>query len=263
MNSLLTKASAALTMALSISACTSPATIDDLSAVTHVHGLVIHDGRILAGTHEGVFVAEDDNSWSLVGEPFDVMGLAEVDGELFASGHPGPDFDFPDPLGLLSSSDGGASWEARSLTGEVDFHLLEGSGETLIGVAANLNVLVKSDDAGANWVSLEVPALSDIALDPDNPSSMVLVNEEGAHFSEDGGSSFRLVATKIRPAKINWSAGGLFAATPEAVWRWDEAGQEWQPVETGFKDIRALASSADQIALLEGSSLRTVAVPAG
>ena len=156
----------ALGAALVLTGCSASDSLDDLSTVTHVHNVVIHDGQVLAGTNEGLYAQQEDGRWLLLGEKFDVMGLTEVDGRLLVSGHPSPNFPFPDPLGLLESDNSGETWSSRGLTGEVDFHLLDASADTILGAAANLGALIRSEDGGTSWEPLTVNALTDFALNP-------------------------------------------------------------------------------------------------
>jgi hypothetical protein len=52
---------------------------------------------------------------------------------LLASDRPGPGSDMVNPLGLMTSTDGGDSWRAVSLGGPVDFHAMAENGDQVIG----------------------------------------------------------------------------------------------------------------------------------
>ncbi len=253
-------ASLAVAFVLPLAGCASSVTVDDLSSLSHVHNIVLHDERVLIGSHEGLFTPSEEANWIRIGDEFDVMALAEVDGELLASGHPGPGFDFPDPVGLLASSDGGETWEARSLVGEVDFHLLEASGSTVIGVAANYGVLLKSTDSGETWSSLDVPTLSDLAINPDDPENVVLATDTGQQWSSDGGATFSLTRTSVRPTILDWSQSGLFGATDDAVWRWNGESSEWELIQGGYPAVYGIASSNGNLAIFDGETVSTIHV---
>lgn len=245
-----------------LAGCAPGEGVDDLSSLSHIHNIVLHDGRVLVGSHEGLFTAAEDGRWDRIGDEFDVMALTEVDGMLLASGHPGQGFPFPDPVGLLASPDGGESWEAKSLVGEVDFHLLEASGSTVFGVAANYGVLLKSTDSGSSWSTLDVPSMTDLAVDPANSESVVLATETGLQVSTDGGASFRLIRTSVKPQLLDWSTLGLFGATEDSVWRWNEDAEEWDLIQDGFGAIQGLTSSLGNVAVLDGPSISSFHVSA-
>jgi hypothetical protein len=249
------KAALALVVALPLAGCTSTGAPTELSDLTHVHNLVLHDGEVFVGSHEGVYRQDGDEGWTLIGTEFDAMGLASHGENLIASGHPGSTFDFPGPLGILVSTDGGETWSGQSLVGEVDFHLLETSGDTIMGVAANYGALVKSEDAGVSWTTLEVSALSDLALDPADPQTVVLATEQGLQHSRDGGDSFSLRESAVITDLLHWSETGLFGATADSIWGWDESLGEWVLALEGFTDIRGFGVSGNQVVVLDGTTL--------
>ena len=243
------------TLILGLSGCVASGSVGDLSELSHIHNVALQGDTVYVGTHEGLFTAGSDGDWVRVGEEFDVMALTTVDGTLLASGHPGRGLDLPDPIGLVSSPDGGESWDSLSLAGEVDFHLLEASGTTIVGVAANYGVLVMSPDFGQTWETLEVPALTDLAIDPSNSSSIVLATDRGLHRSVDGGENFALTRTTVKPVLLDWSGAGLFGATEDALWRWDEMTSTWDLVQEGFGSIQAFSTSGSSFAVLDGTDL--------
>ena len=251
----------ALGAALVLTGCSASDSLNDLSAVTHVHNVVIHDGQVLAGTHEGLYAQQEDGRWLLLGEKFDVMGLTAVDGQLLVSGHPRPNFPFPDPLGLLESDNSGETWSSRGLTGEVDFHLLDASANTIVGAAANLGALIRSEDRGTSWEPLTVNALTDFALNPANPEEIVVASPKGLQWSRDGGATFDWVYPETRVEKLDWSEGGLMGATATGVWMWDSAGAEWLELQDGFQQVYDIAGSENQVAVLDGFQVSMIELP--
>jgi photosystem II stability/assembly factor-like uncharacterized protein len=240
---------------LGLTACASGGNVSSLSELSHIHNMVVHGEEVFIGSHDGLYQELENGQWSRVSKEFDVMALAEVDGMLLASGHPGKGFDLPEPIGLVSSDDSGATWSPTSLTGDVDFHLLEAVGDTVIGVAANYGVLVKSSDSGTTWSTLDVPALTDLAINPGDEKSVWLATGEGLQQSSDGGSTFSLRTTKVSPVLLDWSETNLYGATSDTIWRWDDNVEEWVRVETGFSNISALSASSQYIAVLDGDVL--------
>lgn len=240
---------------LFLSACTSDDSVSSLSELSHIHNLVVEGDQVFIGSHEGLFTEAEQGKFSRVGNKFDVMALASVDGVLLASGHPGEGFELPEPLGLISSTDLGTTWSTTSLTGDVDFHLLEASGATVIGVAANYDLLIKSSDSGLNWVTLDVPGFTDLGIDPNDENSVWLLTPEGLQRSRDGGSSFTLRTTSVQPEHMDWSETALYAATTDAVWVWDSSDEDWAVLKSGLANISALAAGEDFIAVLVGKEL--------
>lgn len=210
------------------------------SSFQHVHGLNVdpETGQLLVATHNGLFTVEDD-SVEQIGPVMDLMGFAAgQEGRYYASGHPGPDVDLPNPMGLIESNDGGKTWQQLSRQGESDFHAMTVSEEGIIGFDGALRI---SAD-GQEWT--EVPDQikpANLAALPD--SKVVLgTTEEGVQRSEDGGHTWTLpenapvllmtafadseTAVGVTPdgqvhisrdAGISWEATGGTAAEPGAV----------------------------------------------
>ncbi len=122
-------------------------------ALGHVHGVVVEGDRLLLGTHYGVHRVDPISGASeLVGSSQDdFMGFAgDATATLVASGHPGPGSTLPNPLGLLTSDDGGKSWQSISLVGQIDFHGLAIRGNEIVGWDTR-GPLQWSTDGGVSW----------------------------------------------------------------------------------------------------------------
>jgi hypothetical protein len=178
---------------------------------SHVHGVQAPGWApevVLLATHHGLVRIEDDQ-WSYVGqERHDFMGFAAHPGQpgvLYGSGHPAPDSDLRNPLGFVVSTDGGATWEVRSLAGEADFHAMTvgAAGSVIYGWNVTGRVgLYRSVDDGHTWQVLDAAAL---------------------HASEG------MVGLAAHPD----DADVLWAATLDGLLRSDDAGATWQPVVDG------------------------------
>lgn len=129
---------------------------------SHVHGLGYNPSTntIYVATHHGLIVGNESDggwAWDYAGEErYDYMGFTQDSMDpsiLYSSGHP------DDPrayggvhLGVRRSTDGGATWEQRSLKGQVDFHSLTsipGVEGGLVGVWKG--DLMESRDGGLSW----------------------------------------------------------------------------------------------------------------
>ena len=109
---------------------------ETLNSVSHIHQVKVVGNKVLVLTHEGLYELAGKNDMKLVGkEKIDVMGFTTLGETLVASGHPAEGSKMPNPIGLVKSIDGGLTWKAISLVGEVDFHFLEGAGSDLYGLS--------------------------------------------------------------------------------------------------------------------------------
>lgn len=218
------------------------ATIPLNPELDHLHGLHVGaDGAVLAGTHSGLIALSPSGNTSRIGtSDDDLMGLTGVPGAdtLFASGHPGPSSDAPDPLGLARSVDGGATWEPRSLVGEVDFHALATDGEMLVGFDTSSGLRVSTDD-GTTWTPGAELAASALAV---NDGGVWAAAPGGLLVSTDGAATFTPVAGAPR-------LGLIAAGRDGALWGIDADGNAWRSRDgrdweefTRIGDVEALTA---------------------
>lgn len=188
--------------------------------IEHVHGLVVdHTGAVRAGTHDGVRVIDPDGSVSAVGPRDDLMGMTGQPGtsRLVSSGHPGPASALPNPVGLISSDDGGATWQSRSLAGEVDFHALATTGEVIVGFDGVTGLLV-STDTGQTWQPGAPMAALSLAIIGDQ---VWATTPEGLMHSTDQAATF----TPLDGAPLLWQ---IAAGTDSSLWGIDVDGMAWR-----------------------------------
>jgi len=181
-------------LAFGLTGCSASSDGVDFAQLEHVHSVATDGEEFFLASHHGLY-AWSGGSWHLRGEEFDVMGLAFDNGVFYASGHPGPTQDLPNPLGLLVSSDRGETWAPDSLTGEVDFHLLEVRGNRMVGVAANYGMVVASVDGGDTWSPLEIPNLTSLALNPSQSDEILMTSDGLLMLSTDAGRTFSATET--------------------------------------------------------------------
>ncbi|MFP5282912.1 MAG: hypothetical protein ACLGIF_05620 [Actinomycetes bacterium] len=101
----------------------------------HVHGVAVNpaDAKVYLATHDGLF-RYDRTGPKQVGPVIDLMGFTVAGpNHFYASGHPGPGVDLPQPVGLIESTDAGRSWTPLSRQGESDFHTLAASKAGVAG----------------------------------------------------------------------------------------------------------------------------------
>lgn len=192
--------------------------------LTHLHGLhVTADRTLLAGTHTGLVAIDPAGTTAPVGtSDDDLMGLTGAPGTdlLFTSGHPGSASSGPNPLGVRVSSDGGTTWVDRSLSGQVDFHVLAAAGTLLIGSDGSAAVMV-SVDAGRTWSAGAQLVPRTLAI---NADGIWAATEEGTVWhSTDNGRTFARIAA---PTLALLAGNGA-----QALWAVDADGYSWQRFE--------------------------------
>jgi hypothetical protein len=177
-----------------------------LEEMPHLHGLAFSpDGRqLIAPAHSGLRTYED-GVWYTPGVPaHDYMGFAPAEDGFYSSGHPAPGSSLTNPLGLVKSTDGGATLQNLGFVGESDFHTM-GVGYRshaiyLVNSAPNATLQAGpyySLDRGKTWQPFAGRGVSAapyaIAVHPDEPGTLALPTDAGLVQSADYGASFTLV----------------------------------------------------------------------
>lgn len=135
--------------------------------IIHVHGLAYDANAttLYVATHHGLARGQDNGKkWAYVGDRYDYMGFTQdavKNGTFYSSGHPDDPRTFGGVhLGLRRSTDGGATWEQRSLRGQVDFHSIAAIPAVEGGlVGLWKDKLMESRDGGLTWTNHTGPAL--------------------------------------------------------------------------------------------------------
>jgi photosystem II stability/assembly factor-like uncharacterized protein len=224
----------------------------------HVHAVAIDpaDGRVLLATHEGLFRYDDAGS-TRVGPVIDLMGFTVAGpGHFYASGHPGPGVDLPQPVGLIESTDGGQSWSPVSRQGQSDFHALTASSAGVIGFDGAA-LLATSD--GRRWRELHPPvAPYALAAAPDG-AVLLATAASGPVRSTDAGATWAPVEGAPLLQVVDWAEGQTVAGvTPEGtIAVSDDAGATWTERAGVGGPPQAVAASP-----LPDGSLRVLVVSA-
>ncbi|MEE1622878.1 F510_1955 family glycosylhydrolase [Zafaria sp. Z1313] len=231
---ILVAAAAATVLALGLTGCStaqSPApSADDAAAsegLAHVHGAYTdpQNGTLLLASHHGLFDATTEPA-AKIGPTIDLMGFtADANGTFYASGHPGPGTDLPNPVGLIKSTDGGESWTPLSRQGESDFHALTTTRGGIVGFDGRM----RTSADGLEWTLVaDAPAPYALAGSPEH-DVVLATTEEGLWRSEDGGRTWTLPAggpVMLTAAFIDNLT--VAAVTPGGgVYVSDDAGKTW------------------------------------
>lgn len=228
----------------------------DWQQQTHIHAIGVNPQNpevVYLATHHGIIIRSPEGEWLQLGEDrSDLMGFAihpEDQTLLYRSGHPGPGHDAGGHhnLGFEVSSDGGATWQRRSMEG-VDFHALAitpSQPEVFYGLATSgQQGLFKTEDGGDSWTALPAEGLTDmpfkLVVHPQNPDHIFATTQGGLFNSRDGGETWSIIsATADAPLTTlvvlpegeqnRWIGYQITPSTESLVSSQDE-GQFWEPL---------------------------------
>ncbi|SDF24601.1 hypothetical protein SAMN05660662_1527 [Blastococcus aurantiacus] len=213
----------------------------------HVHGLAYDpgDGALLVATHQGLVEVADDGTAATLGPVIDLMGFTVTGSDHYlASGHPGLRVDLPNPVGLISSTDGGQTWASVSRAGESDFHALTAlPGGGVLGFDGALR---RSAD-GRAWEELSIPAEPHtLAAAPDG-GTVLATTAQGVLRSTDAGGSWAVVTAAPVLQVATWAEDGTTAVgvDPEGgVWMSTDAAATWRQTGGLASAPHAVAATA-------------------
>lgn len=240
---------------LGLAACAEPsnssaAAPPPASPYGHIHAITIEEStqRVLLATHNGLFDATETVPQK-IGPTIDLMGFTTAsDGTFYASGHPGPGTDLPNPLGLTKSTDGGETWTPLSLQGTSDFHALTATSDQIIGYDGKL----RATGDGQKWSDIGPMAPTPYALVGTPENTVVLATtEEGVWRSLDSGRTWSAPGQGPRLLTAAFADPmTIVGVTPEgSVYLSLDAGISWEA--TGAEVDQPAAMGATRTA--EGS----------
>lgn len=198
----------------------------------HVHAIAVDPGTgaLHVATHVGLFRIDDPRrAVQVSAEALDLMGFTVVGPRHFlASGHSDRHGDGPANVGLIESTDGGVTWQARSLSGAADFHGLHADHGFVYGYNSTDGAFMVSADRQA-WQPRSTVAMGAFAVSPTDPQSVLAVGRDGLQRSADGGRTWQQVAGSPAVARLAWDRAGTWGvATDGAVWSSTDGGRSWQ-----------------------------------
>ncbi len=169
----------------------------------HIHGIgrdpVTED--VVLATHGGLFRI-DASGPTPVGPVVDLMGFAiAADGSYLASGHPGTATNLPNPVGLIRSTDGGATWTPVSRAGESDFHGLSAGSGLVVGFDGTLRV---SSD-GTSWATRGIPSTPHVLAASPTGDQLLATTQAGLLSTTDQGRTWSGVDTPELLVAVAWA----------------------------------------------------------
>ncbi|MCX8454833.1 F510_1955 family glycosylhydrolase [Paenarthrobacter ureafaciens] len=211
----------------------------------HVHGLAVtpQTSQILLATHVGLFDMTRKPA-SKIGDTNDLMGFTTgKNGALYASGHPGPGSELPNPLGLIRSTDGGETWEHLSRQGDSDFHAIT---TTKSGIVAFDGQLRTSPD-GKTWDTATAgftPAA--LAGHPDT-DTVLATTPQGIQRSTTSGATWKPVnpGPVIQFAAFADALEAVGVAPDGTTYYSTDAGASWTKKGTVDTEVLALTAHRD------------------
>ena len=221
----------------------STATAESRMPGSHVHGLAVsgETSQVLLATHDGLFDVTTTPA-TKIGETNDLMGFTPgpSDGVFYASGHPGPGSDLPNPMGLLKSSDGGKTWEQLSRQGESDFHAL---AATKSGIVAFDGILRTSTD-GRAWNTVAAAFAPAVLAGHPDSDTVLATTPDGIQRSTDGGTTWKPLdnGPVIQFAAFAHPAEAVGVEPDGTVHYSADAGETW--TEKGRIDAEVMAIAA-------------------
>jgi hypothetical protein len=219
----------------------------------HVHGISRDpgSGKVNLATHEGLNVLQSDGSWKRVGPEVDLMGFAvSAPGTFYASGHPGSGVEMPNPVGLIKSTDAGATWTILSREGLSDFHALTASAKGVMGFDSE-GLRITSD--GKTWSegALSVSPTS-LAAAPDGARVLAATDQGLLSSTDDGRTWERLVSAPTLALAAFADAKTVVGVTYEGRLAFSaDAGLTWRSDLATLARGQALAASRDKAGVLE------------
>ena len=223
----------------SVTADAEPVTLPS----AHVHAIARDpgSGRLVVAAHDGVYVY-DGSTPERVGPVIDLMGFTVAGpGHYYASGHPGTATDLPEPVGLIESRDGGATWTVLSRGGQSDFHALTTAGEAVVGFDGALRTTAD----GRRWTDGRLEAAPRTLAGSSDGSTVLATTAQGLMRSTDGGATWQ--RTDQAPLLLLAAFGEgdtVVGLTPQGqVHTSTDAGRTWQASQLLAPDAQALHAS--------------------
>ncbi|MEA3320946.1 MAG: sialidase [Bacillota bacterium] len=190
--------------------------------INHIHGIgYLGDEKdLILATHHGLLRFSEEKWYKTSKNNHDYMGFQATDQQFFSSGHPELDSDLKNPLGLIKSSDQGATIERVAFYGEIDFHYLATGykSQTLYVFNENENSLKQglhySVDQGGKWEASSMKGISansigNIATHPTSSENIAISTNKGLFISSNFGNEFKLLTSSNPVTTVEYQEDSL------------------------------------------------------
>ena len=234
----------------------------------HIHGLGREPGTgvVVLATHGGLFRL-DPAGPVLVGPVVDLMGFAVApDGAYLASGHPGVGTDLEQPVGLIRSTDAGATWSTLSRAGASDFHGLT-AGQ---GVVAAFDGTLRFSTDGAQWRTVTIPTEPHVLAASPNGDRVLATTRDGLLATDDDGSNWTTLAPPELLVAVDWADANTVVGvgTTGRLVLSEDRGSTWQsgPKEVGEAttlDAHRVDGALDIVVVVAGGSTAVMTTDLG
>lgn len=155
----------------------------------------------------------------------------------------------PNPVGLIESRDGGATWQALSRAGESDFHALVATPERVVGFDGRL----RATEDGDTWEALDDGIEPFSLAMADDGRTVVATTQGGLTRSTDGGAAFSPVEGAPPLALVDWvpDTEVVFGvALDGGVHRSEDSGETWEATGQVAAQAQALHADAEQLVVV-------------
>jgi hypothetical protein len=115
------------------------------------------------------------------------------DGTFLGSGHPDHQNTLPQFLGFLKSTDEGQTWQALARVGDADLHKIIPAHGKIYAFDAVLGAMLISADGGRTFQERFTPRglVIDFVVDPNDANFLIAATEDQVYRTEDGGNRWR------------------------------------------------------------------------
>ncbi|KOP84054.1 hypothetical protein AMS60_14150 [Bacillus sp. FJAT-21945] len=186
-----------------------------------------NDEGLYIASHQGIKVFTDKGWLEGSIQKHEYMGFQASEDGFYASGIPEESSDLKSPLGLVKSTDKGATLKKLAFYGESNFQFLsKGYGtNTIYMINQEENSMLEpgvylSDDEGKSWspVALkgfEADTLGMIAAHPTNSNKMAMSTRSGIFLSKDKGANMERATAPVMTTALAFSEENLYYSAVE------------------------------------------------
>lgn len=232
--------------------------------ITHVHAIARDpdNANLLLATHEGLF-RQVDGALRRSSPDIDLMGFAVgTDGTFYASGHPGTGTDMPQPVGLITSTNGGASWQVASRGGQSDFHALTVGAGTITGFDGKLRTTADA----TTWTDRAIPAPPHALAAAPRTGALLATTSAGLLTSTDNGTTWTALSPPEVAVLAAWAddTTAVITTITGRLATSSDAGQTWtlHPESIGMAEALYAGLTEDGqleiLAVVDDKVIRTV-----